>query len=123
MVDNVKTRIRELIKASGYKQNEIAKHIGVTPQAITKWLRNGNIDKTNLQKLCRLTNSNIDWVLEGRGTMLRKETQGIKETSAPYSMEDVEFLNEYHKLSPADQARLRAIAEALNTSVDNETGE
>ena len=68
-IDNLKTfrgeRIADAIRESGKSQREIAALIGVTPQSITKWIRNGNIYMENLLKLADITGVDLRYLISG----------------------------------------------------------
>ena len=46
-------RIRSAILDSGRKQSEIARSAGVTPQAVSRWIKTGQISRTHWAVLAR----------------------------------------------------------------------
>lgn len=65
MKEELKQRVAKAIKESGKSQKQIADQIGVTPQAITRWLKVGTISKDNLFKLAMATDSSFYWLASG----------------------------------------------------------
>ncbi|WP_299733892.1 XRE family transcriptional regulator [uncultured Endozoicomonas sp.] len=65
-------RISVAIERSGKSQRKVAIEIGVTPQAITKWLKTGNISRESLDGLAKATGVSASWLLSGIGSMDRE---------------------------------------------------
>lgn len=63
---DLRARIAQAIKTSGKKQKEIAAEVGVTPQAITKWLKSGTISTESLEKFASATGVNLVWLITGK---------------------------------------------------------
>lgn len=59
-------RISQSVKSSGKSQRQIAIAIGITPQALNKWLKTGNADKEHLLHFARETGVDFEWLLTGR---------------------------------------------------------
>ena len=73
MVDSdITQRIERAISFSGKSQRKVALEIGVSAQAITKWLKTGNISRENLKGLAATTGVNASWLLDGKGAMDRE---------------------------------------------------
>jgi SOS-response transcriptional repressor LexA len=62
-MNDLNEKIRYALKRASLTQTAAAQRIGVTPQSVYKWIKTGQIDKTNLQKLADLTGLRIDWFL------------------------------------------------------------
>jgi SOS-response transcriptional repressor LexA len=63
------TRLRSLRLDAKQSKSELARHVGVSPAAVTEW-ENGVIKTLkgeNLARLCKLYHVNADWLLYGRG--------------------------------------------------------
>lgn len=73
------TRLAFLVKATGKKQKEVAELLGVTPQAVSGWLRTGRISTESLVRLAALAGMTVEEALG---------TQGVREASAPYASSD-----------------------------------
>ena len=58
-------RVRGAILSSGLKQNEIARRAGVTPQAVARWIKTGEISRTHLAVLARETGHSYEWIDRG----------------------------------------------------------
>lgn len=76
-------RIRYAIKQSGKKQNEIATAIGVTAQAVNKWIRDGQISRENLFRLSAETGFSYLWIAKGVGSMMSNTMEEGAATYAP----------------------------------------
>lgn len=123
MLDTIGQRIKHIIDNSPLTQSDIAAQCGVTKQAITGWTNKSAITKQNLSKFCKITHTNMQWVLEKKGAMMIETAHHqIEEPVAPYNMDDVKLLDRINKLSHADRVRLAAIIDALNSTVDKSTG-
>lgn len=66
-MNDLKERIKHALRSSNTSQSEAARHIGVSPQSVYKWVKTGHIDKENLQALADLTGFNVEWLLSGSG--------------------------------------------------------
>jgi SOS-response transcriptional repressor LexA len=63
-------RIKDAIKSSGLKQNELARKAGVTPQAVTRWTKTGQIARAHLSVLAKATGHTFEWIDHGSGQRL-----------------------------------------------------
>lgn len=59
-------RLSKAITESKYKAREIADHIGVSPQAISKAIRSHSMGKDNLRKIAEFIGVNEDWLINGK---------------------------------------------------------
>jgi len=62
-MNDLNEKIRYALKQASLSQTAAAQLIGVTPQSVYKWIKTGQIDKSNLQKLADVTGFRIDWFL------------------------------------------------------------
>ena len=63
-------RIAHLRKENGLTQEELASHMGISPQAVSKWENDQTCpDISALPKLARLFGVTVDELLEGRETL------------------------------------------------------
>src|SRR5690554_3762622 len=53
----------------GMSATEVAKEIGVSVSAVTKWLRSGRITRTHLVDFSFRYNINLEWLMTGIGSM------------------------------------------------------
>ena len=61
---NIQFRLREAIKQSGIPQNIIAKEIGVSPQTVSKYMREDVFPALDtLAKLCKVLDVKSDYIL------------------------------------------------------------
>lgn len=64
--DHIGTRIAEaLAENPGKNQEGLAAHCGVTAQAVSKWVRTGNLSRKNLALAATYLNVNVEWLLTG----------------------------------------------------------
>lgn len=61
---NIQIRLRECIKNSHFSQREIAKSIGVSPQTVSKYMKQNIFPALDtLAKLCKLLEVSSDYIL------------------------------------------------------------
>ena len=63
--DGVNARLKEALKASGLSNAELANAIGVTVQAVSKWLNKGGISQQRLPAVARVLGVSLEWLLMG----------------------------------------------------------
>ena len=63
--DGVNARLKEARKASGLSNAELANTIGVTVQAVSKWLNKGGISQQRLPAVARVLGVSLEWLLTG----------------------------------------------------------
>lgn len=65
-VKTVGERMDEALSKAGYTQTTMARELGVSRATVNQWCTNTNTPKTvNLVKFCVLTDSSIDYILNG----------------------------------------------------------
>lgn len=103
---------------------ELAARIGVTKATVGDWLkgRTKTISGERLLAAARALQCDPDWLQSGR---MRKGTSaGVKDDTGKYRTEaglnnvEADMLDKYRQLSTDDQARLRAIIDALDSAQD-----
>ena len=63
-LENIQIRLRECIKESPYSQKEIAAAIGVSPQTLSKYMKQNIFPALDtLAKLCKLLEVRSDYIL------------------------------------------------------------
>lgn len=67
-------RILEAIKGSDNTQRSAAIALGVTPQAVTKWIKKGSISREHLYGLSKLTDYTVEYIDMGRGSKRQGNT-------------------------------------------------
>ncbi len=102
-------RLRQVIDAYG-SANSIAKAIERSEGAVRKWLRGeSEPNVTDLRTLCEQTQTNIEWLVTGRG---RRETIHTHTLEAGTSGSENEPNN-----PPLSYSLLEAIMDAIETEV------
>lgn len=76
----MKERLKEVLEATGLNQSEVSRAMGVSRQAVGKWVREGEITRENAAKLADMTGYSLQWILLGRGP---KQEEGFLFTTAP----------------------------------------
>ena len=67
-IDQLGLRIADMRRVRGLTQNRVAEHMGVTPQAVSKWERGlACPDLVFLDDLAALLGTNIETLLLGNG--------------------------------------------------------
>lgn len=102
-------RITAAINASGMRQADIAKALGVTPQAVYSWMQTGRVAKGWLPKLARLLDRPVEYFLEEKYQL---PAERPKERSA----EDAGSLTTEFMLVPVYDVDAAAGAGAVNHS-------
>ncbi len=115
----ISDRISQAIKSSGKSKSQIAREIGVSPQAVTNWTSDGSIDKNNLLKLCEATGTSEKWIISGTDAHNFDKNQLFSEANAqfvaridPEVAEIIEFAlthqlaDYFNKLPPNAQIKL-----------------
>ena len=79
----MQNRLKELRKALGLKQREVAERLGVIVSLVGKW-ESGQQDlpKTRIYQICREYNVNEDWLVNGRGDMFAPLPPPVDEREA-----------------------------------------
>jgi len=63
-LSKIQNRLRESIKNSGLQQKELAKIIGVSPQTISKYMRENKFPALDtFAKLCKAIDASSDYIL------------------------------------------------------------
>lgn len=63
-LSSIQTRLRECIKNSGFPQKVIAAEIGVSPQTVSKYMKQDIFPALDtLAKLCKLLDVSADYIL------------------------------------------------------------
>lgn len=63
-LQDIQYRLREVIKESGIPQKDIAKAIDVSPQTVSKYMKENIFPALDtLSKLCRFLNVSADYIL------------------------------------------------------------
>lgn len=114
MVDITKLagKLKRLVKSSNYSQADIARELGVTEQAVSKWVRTGQVSDANLQKLLELLDVDF-WHFKKTGAFQHPDAVAppVKDGER-----DVPFLiyNRAKKLNPTMQL---AVLQLLDTII------
>lgn len=72
MTDETGARVRHAIKSAGLTQKQVAEAIGVTPQSVNKWIKEGKISRDHLMDLSTATGSTFTWLATGEGAQLHQ---------------------------------------------------
>ena len=61
---NIQERLRESIRQSNYTQKEIAKGVGVSPQTISKYMKNNIFPALDtFARICKMLDLKSDYIL------------------------------------------------------------
>lgn len=66
-MSSVGLRIKQKISESSHSILSVAERLGVSQQAIYKWINLGKVSKDNVQKLAKLLDTSPEWLLYGTG--------------------------------------------------------
>lgn len=62
-------RIQIAIEDSVFNAKEVADQMGITPQAISKAIKNHSMGKPNLKKMAAITGCNEGWLIHGKSDL------------------------------------------------------
>ena len=111
MTTGINTRIKEIISDYAVKKSALAAKIGVSSQAISKWLRTGQIDNRHIEKLLELFPTvNRDWLYFGNGEKYRTVN---KENG------DIEY-RENHQIWQEERKSLQKMIQAMFKLIDSQ---
>lgn len=88
--ENFKTtldKLKEYLKARS--DSDVARKLGVSPQALSSFKKQGHFPSDLLIKFCLLHQLSIDWLLTGEGAMIRQELQQAETPSQEISQPDI----------------------------------
>jgi len=62
----VSDRIKEIVKKNGYSYNQVARELGISAQAVYRWVNKGGmIRDSNLTDLAAMCNVSPEWIRYG----------------------------------------------------------
>lgn len=107
-------RIRDLRKARGLSQGELAERIKVSRPAVTQW-ENGdtkNLRIDNLLSLARAFDMTVDELITGKSPKVAEPHPRYQSTI--HSADEDALIQKYRLLDKSDRNKLQAIASALD---------
>ena len=105
----VTRRIESIRRQKGWTQEELARLLGISQPAISKYLRDRIPPATVLLRLARLGNTTVEWLLSGKKSYLYEPSR-VREKTVSY---DAEYL-----LAQKIAALPPRLREAVETLVD-----
>lgn len=69
----IKERLSTYLKAKRFKQNEFARRCGIDPSVLSRI--GTTTDDTSLRKIDEASDLNIEWLIKGKGEMIKQPTQ------------------------------------------------
>ena len=61
-------KLKSLLKMKGVTQAEVARQLGVSTVAVTKWVNQGTISRENLGKLAKILSVSVESLIDGKLT-------------------------------------------------------
>lgn len=115
MSDEIKLKLHDLRKEKKASQNDIAKILGVTRQAYSRYeLGDHELGYNALTKLAKYFDVSIDYLL-GNSTYFYPDS--VKQSTAPaLSPDEQEILTLYQSLRPSSKEDLKIYLRALSES-------
>ena len=107
---DVTRRIESIRRQKGWTQEELARLLGISQPAVSKYLRDRIPPATILLRLARLGNTTMEWLLSGEKSYLY-ETTRVREKSVFYDA-DYSVVKKIAALPPE-------VREALETLIDS----
>jgi phage repressor protein C with HTH and peptisase S24 domain len=77
MVDFIGDRVKEAIKGADLTQKQVALAINVSPQSVTKWIKDGKISRENVIALSKATGYTYTWLSTGQGPRLHYHANSL----------------------------------------------
>lgn len=102
-------RLSGLLEKSGESQAALAEAVGVRPQAVSKWLKNGHPNAQTAKRLARHFGVSTGWLLwgdESADTAIREGDEFEAQ-----NLQEIELLQGFRRLSAR---RRKAMIEFLN---------
>lgn len=105
-------RIAAALAFARLSQADLARRLGVTPNAVNAWVSGRNKpDTDNLEKIAIETGTSFEWLATGRGEMVYMPIHGVGQTVAKYDVvtrtDDQRLLLQlYSKLKPTQRQAL-----------------
>jgi SOS-response transcriptional repressor LexA len=91
MIDTTAERLQYALKQSGIKNAEIAEACGITPQAVSGWLKTGRISKNALYVVEAKTGFNAQWISTGKGP--ERGSLSVSESPATYATQLIPLIS------------------------------
>lgn len=116
VMSTLRDRVLQAIELTGMKKAEVARALGVTPQSVNGWLKNGRISKRSLSDLAQLAGVPVIAILDGP-MPARPLPIGVREL-VPVNYralppEEIELLELYRACDERTREMLRTSARAL----------
>ena len=122
-MNDIKLRIRNLIKNSGYTIDEFANKIGTHQSSLSRALaEKNNVGDAMINKISIAFDINKDWLLTGEGEMLKQEIKGAYALNEPLNYNDMgkdenstlkELLYSFKEI--AESVKINAVANERNS--------
>jgi len=102
-------RIRIAMKAADIKQADVARALGISPQAVNGWFRTNTVDKENVAKVAAMTGQPLDYFY-GTAPLGMAANSGASQAargmvpSAPADDADALIIKMFQDLTPAAKA-------------------
>jgi len=75
----LKDRLQYALDRKGWSQTDLGNALGLTPQAIQKWLNGGGIRQNRLKEVAEVLGVSYQWLFTGTGIMVDGVTiEGVK---------------------------------------------
>lgn len=109
MCDIDGARFRTLLNVAGIRQRELASRIGVTHYNVSRWCKRGEhtVLKKNLVATAAVLGMNLQGLLD------ECAPKRLRGDSAHLSAAEAEWLEQYRKLTPLEQAKVRVALDDL----------
>lgn len=104
--DPIKIRLRQALDASDVTQASIAKHFGVTVQAVSEWFnlkKPGKCEPDRYVDLASLLSVSLVWLLSGKGPR-----EGVIMTEETFGL-----LRRYQMLKPDQRETIRTVIDSM----------
>jgi transcriptional regulator with XRE-family HTH domain len=98
-------RIKRALQDKGETHEALAESLGVSVQAVGKWIRTGHVARKNLVALANALGVSLEWLLTGTGPMYPDPRQ--------LSDSEVRLIEKYRQMTDGKKALLLEAAEAF----------
>lgn len=119
----LKDRLKQAIKESNKSQKRIAEEIGITPQALNKWLKDGKASKENLAAFAEATGKSFSWIFLGELFHPEPDAPNYEASSldslSPASQELVKQIAEMEAMQQISEKQIAALSALISSFREN----
>ncbi len=110
----VAQRVESIRRQKGWTQEELARLLGISQPAVSKYLRDRIPPAVILLRLAQLGNTTVEWLLSGEKSYLYEETR-VREKTVSYDA-DYSLAQKIATLPPQARAAIETLVDFISES-------